>query len=98
MRVHRGHLPGQRVATGSQRTPETDDYSLLVGRIVDEFPGWDHSPGVIHEMHVRKGRDHALGIIKPDFAHRAAHGHSDTRNPVIEERMREGGWRGKRGS
>jgi hypothetical protein len=39
-----------------------------------------------------------LGIIKPDFAHRAAHGHSDARLAVIEERMRESGRRGKRGS
>ncbi len=62
MGVHRGHLPAQRVAARSQRTPEADDYSLLVGRIVDEFSGWDHSPGVIHDMHMRKGRDHALRI------------------------------------
>jgi hypothetical protein len=41
--------------------PETDDYSLLVGRFVHEFPGWDHSPGGTRDMHMEEGRDHALG-------------------------------------
>ena len=70
MRVHGGHLPAQRVTAGSQRTPETDDHRLLVGRIVDEFPGWDHRSRVTRDMDMGKGRDHALGIIEPDFAHR----------------------------